>query len=200
MAENLVTMGLAIVGTRPLLWNRLSAEIFSSKRREKTGSAGNNPDEWKATHRATDEGQLYLETSQVFGCAREGAKYTKRGRTSISRFVVATLQVVEEKILINRFMPDELLKDSNQPVYLDVRPVKNPNSRGMNIRYRVAASAGWEAIFRVFFDKTIVSRQEMHAVFIDAGKLCGLGDGRAIGFGRFDVKEVVEIAEEQAAV
>jgi hypothetical protein len=37
------------------------------------------------------------------------------------------------------------------------------------------------------WDKTIVSRGEMEAVCRDAGKLVGLGDGRSIGFGRFQV-------------
>jgi hypothetical protein len=36
----------------------------------------------------------------------------------------------------------------------------------------------------LLFDKTIVSRSEMEAVVIDAGKLVGLADGRSLGFER----------------
>jgi len=43
------------------------------------------------------------------------------------------------------------------------------------------------AEFTLLWDKTIVSRGEMEAIVIDTGKLVGLGNGRSIGFGRFDV-------------
>ncbi|MBI4783274.1 MAG: hypothetical protein HY785_18430, partial [Oscillatoriophycideae cyanobacterium NC_groundwater_1537_Pr4_S-0.65um_50_18] len=42
--------------------------------------------------------------------------------------------------------------------------------------------------FLLDWDKTIVSRSEMEAVAIDAGKLVGLGDGRSIGYGRFEMQ------------
>jgi CRISPR/Cas system endoribonuclease Cas6 (RAMP superfamily) len=115
--------------------------------------------------------------------------------------VVATLQVDEEIVLIDRHMPEKITKDPTQEVYLDVRGVKNPGSRGRNVRYRVAASAGWRATFHITWDVTVISRGEMEAVLIDAGKLCGLGNGRTIGFGRFEVEEfeVIEDAQETAA-
>jgi hypothetical protein len=37
------------------------------------------------------------------------------------------------------------------------------------------------------WDKTIVASNQMEASVIDAGRFAGLGDGRAIGFGRFEV-------------
>jgi hypothetical protein len=101
--------------------------------------------------------------------------------------VVATLQVIDDRILVDRFLPDPLTTDPEQSVYLDVRSVKNPSTKGRNVRYRVAAAAGWKITFRIEWDKTIVSRNEIEAVIIDSGRLVGLGDGRSIGFGRFDV-------------
>ena len=95
--------------------------------------------------------------------------------------------------MIDRFLPDnivELVNETEEPVYLDVRSVKNPSTKGRNVRYRVAASQGWKATFEIFWDKTIVSRNEMQASIIDAGKLSGIGDGRNIGFGRFFVDEI----------
>ena len=35
----------------------------------------------------------------------------------------------------------------------------------------------------------MVSEQEMEAVLGDAGRFAGLGDGRRIGFGRFEILE-----------
>jgi hypothetical protein len=78
-------------------------------------------------------------------------------------------------------------EDPDAPVYLDVRSVKNPATKARNVRYRVAASSGWEAEFTLMWDKTVVSRGEMESALRDAGRLVGLGDGRSIGAGRFEV-------------
>jgi hypothetical protein len=64
---------------------------------------------------------------------------------------------------------------------------QEPGTRGRNVRYRIAAAPGWSCTCRIEWDRTVISRQEMEAVAIDAGRLVGLGDGRAIGFGRFTV-------------
>jgi CRISPR/Cas system endoribonuclease Cas6 (RAMP superfamily) len=79
-------------------------------------------------------------------------------------------------------------RDSTAPVYIDVRSVRNPATKGRNVRYRVAASTGWIVTFGVLWDKTIVNRQQMEAVAIDAGRLVGIGDGRSVGMGRFSVE------------
>jgi hypothetical protein len=115
--------------------------------------------------------------------------------------VQATLQVISDRILIDRFLPDniaELVNEADEPVYMDVRSVKNPSTGGRNVRYRVAASPGWTATFEIMWDKTIVSRGEMEASIIDAGKFSGIGDGRNIGFGRF-VVENFEITEDSSS-
>jgi hypothetical protein len=84
-------------------------------------------------------------------------------------------------------MPEEPTTDPNQLVYLDVRYVRNPASAAGNLRYRVAVGPGWKAKFSLLFEDTIVAPQVLQAVVTDAGKLVGLGDGRTIGFGRFEV-------------
>lgn len=201
MADSVMKAKVTIRGTRPMLWHRFGPEALPLEKKERNGVAGNDPTEWERTHLATKDGQLYVEPTYVFACARDGAKYTKKGRGSLMPLVAATLQVEEDMILIDRHMPKEITTDPTQDVYLDIRGVRNPGSRGRNVRYRVAASAGWKATFHIIWDKTVVSRGEMQAVLIDAGKLCGLGNGRSIGFGRFEVEKfkVVEDAQEQAA-
>ena len=178
-----------IVGMRPLLWNHFSTESLPLSKVEKKGVAGNNPEEWKKTVLHDTNKQLYLEPASIFGCIRDGAKYTKIGRGSLQPLVAATLQVLDPKILVNRYLPDEITADATQDVYLDVRSVKNPTTKGRNIRYRVAASTGWKLNFNIFWDKTIINRDQVHAIINDAGMYCGLGDGRSIGFGRFEVEE-----------
>lgn len=184
------TAVVSIKGTRPLLFHAFTPDAISDGtggRKVKTGGPGNDPQEWHKTYRATKDGQLYLTPEQIFGVCRESAKYTKRGRGSIQRSVAATLQVMDDKVLLNRFVPQEPGQDSEAEVYIDVRGVVNPATKGRNVRYRLATNHSWEATFTISYDPTVVSSNEMQAVLTDAGKLVGLGDARAIGYGRFEV-------------
>jgi hypothetical protein len=184
------TATIVLEGTRPIMWSALSIEGFGQKRKERGGTAGNDPTEWKKSYRATTEGQLYLTPEQIFGCFREAAKHTKAGKGTITRKVAATFQVDTPRIMVNRFMPqgDPPMNDYEAEVYIDVRQVKNPATRAANIRYRVTANHGWKTEpFQVTWDPTIVSEPEMRQVAIDAGALEGLGSGRTIGMGRFKV-------------
>lgn len=189
---NILAARVTIQGTRPLFWHHFGPDAIPLEKGEKTGVAGNDPEEWHKTVLVLPDGQLYVEPTYVFGCLRDGARYTKKGRGSIQSALSATLQVSDDRVLVDRFLPDgngrgELTNDPTQLVYLDVRSVKNPVTKGRNVRYRIAASSGWTATFNLLWDKTIVSRNELQAVLVDAGRLVGIGDGRNIGFGRFDV-------------
>jgi hypothetical protein len=186
----LVSAEVAIRGTRALLWHRFGTDAIPLERKKKHGVAGNNPEEWRKTVLQTPKGQLYLEPTYVFGCLRDAAKHTSIGRGSLQPKIVATLQILDSQILIDRSMPkgkDPAIGDDSEPVYIDVRSVRNPATRARNIRYRVAASIGWLAQFKILWDDTIVSEGQMEAVIRDAGPLQGLGDGRSIGFGRFEL-------------
>jgi len=186
----LLQANIKIQGTRPLLFNCFKPEILSIEKRERTGVAGNDPEEWQRSFMATKKGELYVDQSYVFGCLREAARYTKKGRGSIQSSLVATLQVLNEMILFNRILPrklDKITTDSSEPIYIDIRSVKNPSTKGRNIRYRLALSPGWETNFSVIWDNTLVNREQMRAICHDAGILVGIADGRSLGFGRFDI-------------
>jgi hypothetical protein len=189
--SNMISAHFKIRGTRHLLWNAFTPEAIPLQKQEKSGVAGNNPEEWRKTVLMTDQRQLYLEPTYIFGCLRDGARYTKKGRGSLQPLLTATLQIADSRVLVDRFLPEEgqLTSDPQQPVYLDVRSARNPATRARNVRYRVAASPGWIIICRIEWDKTIISRDEMKAVIIDAGRLVGIGDGRGIGFGRFTMED-----------
>lgn len=195
---NMLQARVTITGTRPLLWHHFGPDAIPLERGERTGVAGNDPEEWRKTVLATKDGQLYLESSYIFSTIRDGAKHTKSGRGTMQTAVASTLQVVDDRILLDRYLPDGLNTappaDPEAPVYLDVRSVKNPQTRGRNVRYRVAAPAGWSVSFIILWDKTIVQRNVMEAAVRDAGRFSGVGDGRAIGFGRFAV-DSFEVSE-----
>jgi len=203
MASILVA-NVDIQGVRPLLWHSFGPDALPLERQERTGVAGNDPEEWRKTVLVTKDKQLFLDPSYIFSCIRAGSKYTKSGRGSIQTSVSATLQVVSDKVLVDRYLPDEvenMVNMNDEPVYLDVRSVRNPATKGRNVRYRVAASIGWKTSFEIMWDKTIVASNQMEASIIDAGRFAGLGDGRAIGFGRFEVVkfEVKDYAKAQTA-
>lgn len=187
-----LTAHVVVEGFRPLLWHKFGPDAIpngSGGRKVKTGSAGNDPEEWRKTVLMTEARQLYVEPQYVFGCLRDGAKYTPLKRGTLQSALASSLQVLDEIILIDRFVPEEPLPtDKNEPVYLYVTGVKNPQTRARNVRYRVAASPGWHCEFNVLWDQTILNKEQMGTILKDAGNLCGLGDGRSIGNGRFTVQ------------
>lgn len=198
MMGNILTAKVTVKGLRPLLWHHFGPDALPLEKREKTGVAGNDPEEWKRTVLVTKDKQLFVDPSYIFGTIRDGSKYTKKGKGSIQSLVSATLQVLDDRVLVDRYLPEnvaQLVNETDEPVYLDVRSVRNPTTKARNVRYRVAASPGWTTTFTIMWDKTIVSRNEMHAVLIDAGRFSGLGNGRNIGFGRFTV-EAFDVSEE----
>lgn len=187
---NIKKAKVKIKGTRPILWHAFRESALSLDRKPQEGKAGNNPEEWKETVLVDPNGKLYVLPTYVFGALKEGATYTKVGRGTIQKKLVATLIVLDNIIYIeNRFLPLEkdLTRDPTKPVYLDVCSVKNPNTKGRNLRYRIGASAGWEAAFNIQWDSSIVSENQVRGVCDDAGILVGLADGRSIGYGRFEV-------------
>jgi len=187
---NIVKAEVKIRGVRPYFFHQFTRESIPLERKEKTGKAGNDPIEWTRTVAVNWETrQLYVKSSQVFACIRDGARYIKKGRGSIQKDVIAVLLVESpEEIYIEQFLPEEPLpEDKSLPVYLDVRGVVNPSTRGRNVRYRVAMSPGWELTFTISWDKTVVATNSMQAVLIDAGRMCGIGNGRSIGMGRFEI-------------
>jgi hypothetical protein len=186
---NIIKARVSIVGTRPLLQHKFGPESIPLEKQEiSDGVPGNTPSEWRKTCMVTNERQLYVDSTYIFSMLRDAARHTKKGRGSIQAAVAATLQIEEERILLDRWLPDEdPTTDKAKPVYIDIAGVRNPATKQRNVRYRLAASAGWKAEFTLVWDKTIVSREQMRSILNDAGVLVGLADGRAVGYGRFTV-------------
>ncbi len=185
---NIIQATAVIRGQRAMLWHAFGPDAIPLEKQERTGVAGNDPIEWTRTVLMTAARQLYVPPTYIFSCLRDAARHTKKGKGSIQSSVGATLQVVDDCILVDRFVPDPPLADPSQPVYIHVSSVRNPATKARNVRYRIAAAPGWLLGFTIQWDKTIVSRTEIEAVCNDAGALVGLGDGRSIGFGRFAVQ------------
>lgn len=201
--KNLLKAKISIRGSRAFLFHVFNVSALDTERKVKEGSAGNNPSEWKDTVLYTPDLKLYCPGVYMFTALKDAGVYTKAGRGTIKNKLGATLQVLDNTLTFNRKLPDKIEnldvekwpKNDTHPVYLDIRGVTNPNSKGKNIRYRVAMSPGWETEFTIQWDKTIISENQMEQVVNDAGVLIGIGDGRIIGFGRFEMLEFEIIKE-----
>jgi len=194
--SNILTARVTICGLRPLLWHSFGLDAIPLEKRERTGVAGNDPTEWRRTVLLTEQRLPYLPGTYLFGAIKDGARFTKRGRGSLQPLVVSTLQMHDERIVLgDQPLPDPLTTDPTQPLYLDIRSVRNPTTKGRNVRYRVAATPGWELTFTMAWDRTVVSRTEMESVLIDAGRLAGVGNARQIGFGRFALQQFAVTGE-----
>lgn len=186
-----------VVGIRPLFFNAFRIEAISNLSKVRTGSAGNDPEEWKRTVLEKNN-QLYIPGSYWTSCLKNGSFYTKAGRGSIQKSFVSSTCILTEISLINRHLPnnwekmtiEEMVRDSNQPVYLDIRGVTNPSSKSKNIRYRIACCPGWKTEFQFTFDDTIISASQIKKIVDDSGKNIGIGDGRLLGYGRFQVEKI----------
>jgi hypothetical protein len=178
---------VSVEGTKPILFHTFPLDTLSSTKK-KQGNTGDNNEEWKETVLMNDKRNLYVYNTYFQASIADGGKEIKAGRGNISRKVAGTLEVVESKILLDDlFVPEEasLTRLDTDLVYLDVRAVVNPMTKGRNLRYRIAARAGWKCQFTIAWDDRIVSKDQIKQCVETAGSLQGIGDGRKIGFGRF---------------
>jgi hypothetical protein len=180
---------VSIKGTSALLLHAFKAEILEAKT-AKGGTTGNNRDEWKKTVLMTGDREIYLPSNYLLNPFKEGAKYVKVGKGNLSKKLVSTLTIPQDKIFLDGLkVPEEqdLLELDSEPVYLDVRGVVNPMTKGRNLRYRIACRKGWTCSFTIEWDDYVISTESMKLCAENAGLFSGTGDGRSIGCGRFEI-------------
>lgn len=188
-----------IRGVKPIVFHKFNIEVITSLTKNKSGSAGNNPEEWKKSFYHED-GKIYMPDMYVFSCLKNASVYTKAGRGSIQKTWISAVQINPTKIFLDRQMFDgweniepvfiEKYTDPSLPVYIDIRMVSNPNTKGKNVRYRVACSPDWTAEFDITIDDNLISKAQAAKVIEDGGKLQGIADLRTLGYGRYEVQYI----------
>ncbi|MGD8305101.1 MAG: hypothetical protein PVF17_00470 [Ignavibacteria bacterium] len=186
-----------IEGIKPLVFHKFNIESITALSKPKSGNSGNNPEEWKNSFFHDDE-KLYIPDNYIFACLKNAAVHTKVGRGSIQKTWISAVNVLTEKAFLNREIfadwenatEADIPTSSSLPVYIDIRMVANPNTKGKNVRYRVACSPGWETEFELLIDDSLISQQHVKKVIEDAGKLQGIAELRTLGYGRFIVNEM----------
>ena len=187
---------IKIKGVKPLLWHAFTPSALSIETKPQSGKVGNNPSEWRDTVLVDPDNKLFIPAEYLFASLREGSKNVKVGRGTLKNKVISCLTVMDSIIYIkNRALPAEKDLGTNplDPVFLDIRGVVNPSTKGRNVRYRIAASAGWEASFSVQWDDRVISVEQMQQIAECSGLYAGIGDGRAIGMGRFEILEFKKV-------
>jgi hypothetical protein len=188
---------IKITGTKPLLINTFPLETLDEGK-SKSGTAGKDETLWKKTVLITPDRELYVFSSYLVGAIVKGAKNIKVGKGSLANKVGSTLECSPDILILNglKLPPDnEITKNTNDEVYIDVRSVVNPMTKGRNIRYRIACKAGWGLTANILWDDAQVSVEQMKQAVYNGGQYEGLGDGRKIGFGRFKVNSF-QVSEE----
>lgn len=186
-----------IIGTKSLLFHKFNLDAITAITKAKSGNKGNDSEEWKNSF-FEKKNKIYIPSSYLLAAFRNGAINTKLGRGSIQKTWVSAANIEEEIVFSNRSIWDNwqestienVPKESTSPVYIDIRAINNPNTKGKNIRYRVALSPGWEFKFTLLIDDNLISLAHAKKVIEDTGKLQGLCDGRTLGYGRFDVLNI----------
>ena len=179
-----------IKGKKPFLFHTFPVEALSEKK-TKSGTTGNDSEEWKNTVLMDADRKLYAYDTYLLRSISEGGKEIKVGKGNLSKKVAASLEVSavhNGKVFFeDRVCPEEPSRLDSLDVYLDIRAVVNPMTKGRNLRYRIALKPGWVLKFTIEWDDSIVSKDQMRVCVENAGLYSGIGDGRKIGFGRFDV-------------
>ena len=175
---------ISVKGIKPLLFHTFPISVLS----EKNSKSGE--DEWQSTVLMDENRRLYVMNTYFVNSIKDGGKEIKVGRGNLAKKLASTLEIEEMKIFLDDLKVPEkenLLKLDTEPVYLDIRAVVNPMTKGKNLRYRIAAKAGWTCSFTISWDDYIASKEQVKTCVENGGLFQGVGDGRSIGFGRYEV-------------
>ena len=96
--SNMVRARVVVRGTRTLLQHHMGPDGIPLQKGEKTGVAGNDPEEWKKSCMVLKDSELYLPGTYIFGVLRNGARFTKKGKSNLQNDIQSTLQVEEDII------------------------------------------------------------------------------------------------------
>jgi hypothetical protein len=159
-----------------------------SANKSKKGTTGDNSSEWESTVLMDGNRTPYVLSSYIVASIKKGGKPIKVGKSTMEKKVESCLECCDDIILFEGLtvpMPEHLTRLTTDPVYLDVRSVVNPATKGRNLRYRISLKPGWILSTTIQWDDYAVSSDTMKNCIENAGLFEGIGDGRRIGFGRF---------------
>src|SRR5438477_13210588 len=98
-------LNIKIEGVKPFLFHKFNIESLQSLSTPNSGSAGNNPEEWKTSF-FHNKGRLYVPSNYIFSPLKNGSVHTKLDRGTLQKNWISAVQVVEYIIYMNRTVYD----------------------------------------------------------------------------------------------
>jgi hypothetical protein len=167
-----------ITGVTPLLQNKIDKDVFETDVSKKT--AGAKHDSPEACPK-----KLYLGSNNKTVC--QPAEMVMRALCrAATAFTVpgagkkTYADLVAGAVIITPFM----IPHKNQKWVVDERTTVIKATRGRVLRFRPRFDE-WSLEFTVSVGDPRINETVLKQIFEEAGKFCGIGDGRKIGMGRF---------------
>jgi len=166
-----------------LMHNRLDPEDFMQKKRRTKKAFYPEQEAEKRLYKDPD-GRPYQPADHIEAAmAKAAVNWPYKGKKSFKDIVKGYVQVLPEKIPINRDWK------------VDVRIAKPPGQGRIPVARPVFEDVELEFTIRVW-DPTLIDGETLEGILRDAGKLYGIGTFRP-KFGRFVVTEFKEIKKER---
>jgi len=190
------TYEVAIESTVAMLHHGAQAVGMQEKdttTRKPTGNALlGNPEEWKQTIYFDEKDGVYLPaTCFEASCKNASKQFKVTGRTTATKFVESGMFCVDDHLqFLVDGKPIKTLDDER--IVVDKRTVKNPSTKGRNVRYR-AKFDKWFSKFRVIVTADdYISKDLLKQIIEYAGAYVGVGDYHP-KFGRFKLISLKEV-------
>jgi hypothetical protein len=186
-AEMPYVIGFTVRGTRSLFFNRYDIEGFYEKDSAAKGSKVRRTENLEALPWRDDDGKLCLPSTEFHKALTEVGRYlpdvTHTGRRSARPEVQRALIPVEEfcPLGVSEYIRDVRAVRYNGATVPKARPILAPGWE---------TSVHIEVVLPEFFTPSLVIE-----LMARAGRVYGVGDATAIGYGRFVVTAVEEPKE-----
>lgn len=164
-------------------------ESTTVKKKKGGNALVGDPNEWKKTIYYNEENGVYLPAINVEASMIIASKQFKLGRGTVSKYFKSGVFITEDYLPF--YVKGKTITDLNE-IEIDKRTVKNPSTRGRNMRYR-AIFREWESEFKIMVTaEDYIDRELLKEVISYAGMFVAVGDYRP-RFGRFQLVELKEI-------
>lgn len=145
--------------------------------------------EWKKTIYFKKDIGVYLPAMAIEACLVNASKQFKiTGRQTATKYVKSGIFCTDEYL---QFLVDgkPIMSLDDPRIIIDKRTVKNPSTKGRNVRYR-AKFDKWESNFRIIVNSDdYLSKDILEEILGYAGNFVGVGDYRP-RFGRFKLVDI----------
>ena len=164
----------------------------TSKKRKGGDALLGNPDEWNKTIYFDEKVGVYLPASVFEACLINAGKQFKIGRIAATGYVKSGVFCMDEHL---PFLVDgtPVMTLDDKRINIDKRTVKNPSTKGRNMRYR-AKFDKWSSEFKLMVTSDDYINSDLLEEIINyAGMYVGVGDYRP-RFGRFTLESIKEVS------